>query len=201
MIGFYRSWNMSRSLTTRSLIAFIVAVQKTVHDPGWKNWQWNDMKIEVTKTQQRHFKTWWRSTNVKRWWSTACAAAGGAAASQSQHTHLSPQNSGQQGHPDIHAVFCLTEVSCPWVCVNLHAGERKVMLYMWVHLFEDIIILLSERAISKRKKELFSKVMLLTWFHWLWAADASPPSSFWQQSWCEEWGQTDQNTEKEPKTH
>lgn len=35
----------------------------------------------------------------------------------------------------------------------------------------------------------------LTWFHWLWAADASPPSSFWPQSWCEGWGWTGQNTE------
>lgn len=72
--------------------------------------------------------------------------------------HLPAQDSGQQGHPDIHAVFCLTEVSCPWVCVHLHTEEREELLFMWLQFFfffEDSIILLitlfSKNAIRKMK--------------------------------------------------
>lgn len=37
----------------------------------------------------------------------------------------------------------------------------------------------------------------LTWFHWLGAVGASPPSSSWPRSWCEGWGWTGRNTRGE----
>lgn len=41
-----------------------------------------------------------------------------------QCVYLSAQHSGQQGHSDVHAVLCLTEICRPRVCVYLHT-ERK----------------------------------------------------------------------------
>lgn len=42
-----------------------------------------------------------------------------------QHPDLSAQYGGQQGHSDVHAVLCLTEICRPWVCVHLHT-ERNI---------------------------------------------------------------------------
>lgn len=41
-----------------------------------------------------------------------------------QHVDLSAQYGGQQGHSDVHAVLCLTEIRRPRVCVHL-GTERK----------------------------------------------------------------------------
>lgn len=46
-------------------------------------------------------------------------------ATNMQHVDLSAQYSSQQGHSDVHAVLCLAEICCSWVCVHLHA-ERKI---------------------------------------------------------------------------
>lgn len=35
--------------------------------------------------------------------------------------HLSAQYGGQQGHSDVHAVFCLTEIRSSGVSVHFHA--------------------------------------------------------------------------------
>lgn len=42
-------------------------------------------------------------------------------ATNMQHVDLSAQYSSQQGHSDVHAVLCLAEICCSWVCVHLHA--------------------------------------------------------------------------------
>ena len=41
-----------------------------------------------------------------------------------QHMDLSAQYGGQQGHADVHAIFCLAEICRPRVRVHLRT-ERK----------------------------------------------------------------------------
>lgn len=121
-----------------------------------------------------------------------------------QHIDLSAQYGGQQGHSDVHAVLCLTEIRCPWVCVHLRT-ERKAQKR---HKSKRNRVLAKLKYCTGRAARFWfcgnvqQGRLGLTWFHWLWAADASPPSSSWLRSWCEGWGWTGRNTMKqETETH